>query len=203
MRILKIFVAVIVLGMLLAALYCSLRVYSSPIADLNIQALAIGLVISIIIGGAGMLKSLFLVDRTALRMQIREGFDSEEMGATMERLGDFGRECGNDYHQIKKKFGEMLKNLPKEVILEEQFTEEQRTVKQLNSDRRKYSHYFYGINSLLDEVFSSFIKKVVSVAEIKLLLEVVEPIDEVKNPDYNKKMFDKFRKMYEKELKEK
>lgn len=203
MKAIKIFVALIALGMLLVVFYCAARVYSSPTSDLNIQALAIGLIVSIIMGGAGMLNSLFLMDRTALRLQIRNGFASEEMGIAMTRLGKFGRECGNDYHQIAKRFGEMLKKLPDEDIPDEKLTEEEYNIRYLNRSRRKYSHYFYGIYNLSDEVFSNFIKKIVSVDEVQLLLEVVEPMEKAKNPDYNMKMINKFRKIFRKKLNEK
>ncbi len=74
-------------------------------------------------------------------------------------------------------------------------------IEQIDKDRRRYSHHFHKIRLLLDSgvVSESFVKKVVSSGQVNFLLEVIEPLEEALNPNYNHSTFDTFRRIYQKD----
>ena len=65
-------------------------------------------------------------------------------------------------------------------------------------DLRKYYHHFYKIHLLLDAgvVDESFVRKIAPYDGVKILLEIVEPLGKAGKEDYDKSVFETFRKMY-------
>jgi len=118
-------------------------------------------------------------------MQITDAYSSPEMLPGMLRLRNWQQQHGSDF---AKKFGEMRRSDYSEI-------------EQIDKDRRRYSHHFHKIRLLLDAgvVNESFVKKVVSHDQVDFLLEVIEPLEEALNPNYNHSTFDAFRRMYHKD----
>lgn len=122
-------------------------------------------------------------------MQITSAYGSEEMGESIKRL-----------HAFKRKYGEGFADIFS-VLLNKPEKEMRTYAKQLDSDRRRVSHYFHQINSLLGcgVVNENFVKKLVKPDQVDTLLDVVEALEKAKNPDYDHSTFDTFRRIYRKE----
>jgi len=118
-------------------------------------------------------------------MQITDAYSSPEMLSGMLNLLNWQRQNGLDF---AKKFGEMRRT-------------DYSKIKQIDKDRRRYSHHFHKIRLLLDSgvVSEGFVKKVVSSGQIDFLLEVIEPLEEALNSNYNHSTFDTFRRIYHKD----
>lgn len=118
-------------------------------------------------------------------MQITDAYSSPEMLSGMLNLRNWQQQHGPDF---AKKFGEMRRN-------------DYSKVEQVDKDKRRYSHHFHKIRLLLDSgvVSESFVKKVVSPGQVDFLLEVIEPLEEAINPNYDHSTFDTFRRIYRKD----
>jgi uncharacterized membrane protein (DUF485 family) len=173
--------------------------------EIELRVLAIGVISSVILGVHNMFmsflsgekrdKALKNVDEAnktnknmaeaSLRLQIKEPFDTDEMKDGKKKLADFARRP--DFANVFA--GMLAKNDPEAKVLD--------------LARGRYSHAFYNrIFILLPNVSDEFIKTTVALDEVLFLLDVIQPMEKAKNPDYDTKMFDMFRKMYEKELEE-
>ena len=115
-------------------------------------------------------------------MQLKGEYSSSEMGDGIKRLRDFKDKWGTDFN---KAFTRMKKEK------KEQYDE-------LNEDRRRYSHYFHKIRSLLetDVVDKKFVKKVIHDDQVERLLDIVEPLEKEINSDYDPSTFQKFSELY-------
>jgi hypothetical protein len=122
-------------------------------------------------------------------IQITSVYGSEEMGESIKRLHAFKHKYKEGSDDI---FSELLNRPEKEM----------RTyAKQLDGDRRRVSHYFHQIKSLLDcrVVDENFVKKLIKSDQVDTLLDVVEPLEKAKKTDYDHSTFDTFRRIYHKE----
>ena len=110
------------------------------------------------------------------------------MFESVKRLHDFKRKWEPEFGQI---FKQLLQN--KKYDLE--------YVAQVDAGRRRVSHYFHQIKALLDcgVVDENFVKKLVKSDQVDTLLDVVQPLEKAKNPDYDHSTFDTFRRLYHKE----
>ncbi len=72
---------------------------------------------------------------------------------------------------------------------------------QLDKHRRRYSHHFHQIKTMLDceVVNEDFVGKLVKPSQVDTLLDVVEPLEKAKGLDYDHSTFDLFRRIYRKE----
>lgn len=132
-------------------------------------------------------RSVKVTQKTAsaqVLMQISDAYGSQEMLSGMINLRKWQQQHGSDF---AKKFGEMRRA-------------DYSKIEQIDRDRRKYSHHFHKIKLLLNCRFvnKSFVKKVVSPGQVDFLLEVIEPLEEALNPNYDHSTFDTFRRMYHK-----
>lgn len=118
-------------------------------------------------------------------MQIMDAYSSPEMLSGILNLRNWQQQHGSDF---SKKFGEMRRSNYSKI-------------EQIDKDRRRYSHHFHKINRLLDSgiVNESFVKKVISPGQVDFLLEVIEPLEEALNPNYDHSTFDTFRRIYNKD----
>lgn len=118
-------------------------------------------------------------------MQITDAYSSPEMLSGMLNLRSWQQQHGLEF---AKKFGETRHT-------------DYSKIEQIDKDRRRYSHHFHKIWLLLDSgvVSESFVKKVVSAEQVDFLLEVIEPLEEALNPNYNHSTFDTFRRIYHKD----
>jgi len=119
-------------------------------------------------------------------IQITDTYSSPEMLSGMIDLRSW-----KDRHQtdFAKKFAEMRND-----------RDEYAKIEQLDKDRRRYSHHFHQIRIMLDSgvVNESFVKQLVSPEQVDFLLEVVQPLEEAINPNYDHSTFDTFRRIYHK-----
>ena len=115
--------------------------------------------------------------------QITSNYSSAEMGASVKNLHDWESIHGVD---SKKEFDEGLRG------------KGDTDAKRLDGDRRRVAHYFHQIKNLLDcrVIDENFVKKLVKPDQIDTLLDIVEPLAEVKDPDYDHSTFDTFRRIY-------
>ena len=118
-------------------------------------------------------------------MQITDAYSSPEMLSGMLNLRKWQQQHGSDF---AKKFGEIRRS-------------DYSKIEQIDKDRRRFSHHFHKIKLLLDSgvVNESFVKKVVSPDQVDFLLELIEPLEEALNPNYDHSTFDTFRKVYHKD----
>lgn len=186
----KIWIVVGVLALVLIAIIPLKVLYSET--DQNLRLLAISIILSITLGGVNMLKSLFRSSEVEqkdqqIRTHLMECFASDEMGDGMVRLQEFKRNH-IDFDKVYKK---MRENKDTEA-------------EQLNRDRRRYSHYIHKIYASPGKVDDEFIRSVVNIGQVEFLLNVIEPLDMVEaqmiGKEYNKEMFDEFRRIYKREL---
>ena len=122
-------------------------------------------------------------------IQITSAYGSEEMDGSLKRLYAFKRKYEKGFDDI---FSELL-NRPKREL---------RTyANQLDSDRRRVAHYFHQIRAMLDckVVDEKFVKKLIKSDQVDTLLDVIEPLEKAKDPNYDHSTFDTFRKIYRKE----
>lgn len=72
------------------------------------------------------------------------------------------------------------------------------TIGKVDLDRRLVAHYFHRLRLLLDTklVDEKFITKVVTRDQLEFLLEIVEPLDRARHPDYDTSTYDTFRRMF-------
>jgi hypothetical protein len=107
--------------------------------------------------------------------QIRDSFSSPEMSIAMNSLKDLKSDNGVHY--------------PSNITL----------ANMIDEHRRIYSHLFHKLKILLDSncISEDFINKIIYQDEVYLLLNIVEPLEQEKNPDYNKSTFETFRKIFE------
>ena len=158
----------------------------------------IGIIIGIVLGVIALFFrcSGWCTAREALRREIRRDFASNDMKDAIKRLRDFHREHGD---KIGKEFKKLLI-----LIDSDENTIERKKAKELDDDRRRYVHYFEGIKCITKKFPYGFIKDAVYPGEVELFL-LIEPMEKIKaehtTGDFNKKLFDTFRKMYEKKLK--
>lgn len=88
----------------------------------------------------------------------------------------------------------------------EKFAEKRRNdyaeIKHIDNCRRLYTHHFLKIKQLLDLgiVNKNIVEKIVSPVQVSFLLEVVEPLEQAINPNYDTSTFDTFRRMYKDKL---
>jgi len=117
-------------------------------------------------------------------VQILTAYGSSEMLKGMRNLADWKRAIGPDFARI---FAELWRN-------------SYRDVKDLDEDRRRISHYFYMIGVLIEigVIKEAYAKRVVPSDGIRFLLNTVEPLEREINPDYNRKMFRRFRRLLRK-----
>jgi len=118
-------------------------------------------------------------------MQITDAYSSPEMLSVMLNLRNWQQQRGSDF---AKKFGELRRS-------------DYLKVESYDKDRRRYSHYFHKIRHLLDVglVNESFVKNVVPPGQVDFLLEVIEPLEEATNPNYERSTFDTFKRIYHKD----
>ncbi len=118
-------------------------------------------------------------------MQITSAYSAPDMGESVKRLHDWRNKHPQDFAQL----------------FEKGMREPNNITDQLNEDRRRVSHYFHQIKSLLDcgVVDEDFVKKLVQPDQVDTLLDVVEPLEKAKDPNYDHSTFDSFRKIYRKE----
>ncbi len=116
-------------------------------------------------------------------MQITDVYSSPEMLEGMRNL----RWQQENVPDFAKKFGEMR-------------NKDYSKVAPTDKARRMYAHYFHKIKLLLDTglVTGNFVKKVVTSGQVDFLLEVIEPLEEAMNPNYDRSMFNTFKKLYNK-----
>lgn len=114
-------------------------------------------------------------------MQIMGEYSSSEMLEGMLRLRTWTEQHGSDSAKI---FGELRGSRYDEV-------------KQIDEDRRRYSHYFHRIARLLQVgvVNEDFVKKVLLSSQVDFLLDVVEPLEKALTY-YDPSTFDTFRRIY-------
>jgi len=72
------------------------------------------------------------------------------------------------------------------------------TIGTIDHNRRFIAHYFYRLRLLLETnlVDERFIRQVVTSDQVEFLLEIVEPLDKARNPDYDTSMYVAFRRMF-------
>jgi len=117
-------------------------------------------------------------------MKITDAYSSPEMLSGMLNLRKWQKEHPGDF---AAKFAEMRND-----------KDEYAKIKNLDEDRRRYSHHFYKIWLLSDRglVNKSFVKKVATREQVDFLLEVIEPLELEINPKYDHSTFDFFRNIY-------
>lgn len=117
-------------------------------------------------------------------MQITDAYSSPEMLEGMVNL----RWQQQNVADFAKKFGETKNTDYSKVAL-------------IDKARRMYAHYFHKIKLLLDTglINERFVKKVVTSGQVDFLLEMIEPLEEAMNSNYDRSMFDTFRKLYGKD----
>ncbi len=118
-------------------------------------------------------------------LQITSTYSSSDMGESVKRLHDWKRKHPQDFAEL----------------FEKGLREPNNITEQLDEDRRRVSHYFHQIRVMLDcgVVDEKFLKKLIKPDQVDTLLDVVEPLEKAKNPDYDHSTFDLFRSMYRKE----
>jgi len=116
-------------------------------------------------------------------IQITDAYSSREMMKGIENLHAWKRRHGTNF---AKKFREKL---------------DKGEAKQLDEDRRRYSHHFHQIRTMSDcgVVNESFVKKLVKSDQVDTLLDVIQPLEEAKDLNYDRSTFDFFRGIYHKE----
>ena len=119
-------------------------------------------------------------------IQITGTYSSPEMFESIKNLYDWKRGHGTDFATV---FGNRLRDRGHADAV------------RLDGDRRRVSHYFHQIRALLDcgVVNENFVKKLVKSDQVDTLLDIVEPLEEAKNSNYDHSTFDIFRKIYRKD----
>ena len=148
--------------------------------------LLIGLIIAALAAVAAW-RSARATEKTGLAQiltQITDAYSSPEMLSGMLNLRKWQNEHPKDF---ATKFAEMRND-----------KDEYAKIKNLDEDRRRYSHHFYKIWLLLDRglVNKSFVKKVAPREQVDFLLEVIKPLERAINPKYDHSTFDFFRNIY-------
>ena len=120
-----------------------------------------------------------------IAIQITNTYSSPEMFESIKRLYDFKRKWEPDFGLIF------------EQLLQDQNQDPKYTT-QIDSGRRRVSHYFHQIRALLDcgVVNEDFVLKLIKNDQIDTLLDVVEPLEAAKNSEYDRSIFKLFRDMY-------
>jgi len=120
-------------------------------------------------------------------MQITDAYSSPEMLSGMLNLRSWQKKHQTGFAKI---FAEMRND-----------RDEYAKIEQIEKDRRRYSHHFYKIWLLSDRglVNKNFVKKVAPRGQVDFLLEIIEPLEEAINPNYDHSTFDYFRGIYHKE----
>ena len=118
-------------------------------------------------------------------VQITSTYSSSDMDESIKRLHNWRGKHPQDFAQL----------------FEKGLREPNSITEQLDEDRRRFSHYFHQIRAMLDceVVDESFVRKLVKPDQVDTLLDVVEPLEKAKNPNYDHSTFDLFRSMYRKE----
>jgi hypothetical protein len=148
--------------------------------------LLIGLIIAACAAIAAW-RSARATEKTGLAqilMQITDAYSSPEMLSGMLNLLKWQNEHQKDF---AAKFAEVRRDKG-----------EYAKIKNLDEDRRRYSHHFHKIRLLSNRglVNKSFVKKVASREQVDFLLEVIEPMERAMNPKYDHSTFDFFRNIY-------
>jgi len=117
-------------------------------------------------------------------MQITSIYRSSDMGKSVKNLHSWREKHPQDFAQL----------------FEKGLSEPNNITEQLDDDRRRISHYFHQIKSLLDcgVVDEAFVKKLIKTDQVDTLLDVVEPLENAKNPNYDHSTFNTFQKIYRK-----
>lgn len=160
--------------------------YVVTIISLSVTALA---AIGAFIAAIGSWKSARETRKTSLAqivMQITGSYSSSDMGESVKRLHDWKRQHPQDFAALFKKGLRETNNI----------------TNQLDEDRRRVSHYFHQINTLLEcgIIDMNFVKIIVKSDQVSTFLDVVEPLQEAKNQEYDHSAFNAFRKIYGKEI---
>ncbi len=115
-------------------------------------------------------------------IQITNTYSSNEMLSGMLKLREFQQKHGPGFAKIFKE------------IMDRDYAK----IKHINEIRRKYSHYFRQIWLMIDTktVKIRFIKKLIPSSQVDFLLEIIEPLEKKLGSNYNRLMFDTFRKIY-------
>ena len=118
-------------------------------------------------------------------IKITSTYSSTEMFESVKRLHNFKRKW-------EPEFGEVFKQLLQNKNVDPDY------ITQVDTDRRRVSHFFYQVKVLLDccVVDENFVKKLIKPDQVETLLDVVEPLEKAKNTDYDYSTFDTFRKIY-------
>jgi hypothetical protein len=157
------------------------------IISISITAVAALGALGAVVAAIGSCKSATETRKTALAqivIQITSTYSSSDMGESVKNLHNWKKKHPEDFAQLFNKG----------------LAEPNNITKQLDEDRRRVSHHFHQIEAMLDcgVIDEDFVRKLVKPDQVNTLLDIVEPLEKVKNPDYDHSTFDSFRRIYPK-----
>ena len=166
----------IALSMLSAIVLSLLKLYIAPNVGWNIIVLAMGVIISLVMGVLNMFK-MFDFERKRqefeVLMKIKDGFASDEMRKGMMELRKFERD-----HNWEDFVGFFVRL----------WDSDDPKSKEINLDSGRFFHHFRdNVFGLLDKIDDTFIKRAVHISQVELLLDVVDPIERKKAELYDTK----------------
>jgi len=122
--------------------------------------------------------------------KLKEIFQNPNLGKEIDLLYDWDRICQEEAHNEYKK--------QLQLPIKERSEKFNRT----HETRQNFSRFFdqaykYYIKKL---ICKQQLKKIIAVSHVRALLDVVEPLEKQISENYDKKPFDHFRDLYDKEL---
>jgi hypothetical protein len=196
----KTILTLIILALLLWPLYYSFKIAFFTIIDSNIRIIAMGLFASIVVGGINMIFSFILLDREKIQSNIIKDFRGENMSIKKTILWNFKRKYGENFIE---EYSNLLKIIPTDVYANENLTKREYYAMRINEARRSYAYFFFNLYNDRGDIGKRFLKKVFNSDDIKLLFDIVKPMEkklaEHKNSDFDKKeAFNYFGELFKK-----
>ena len=167
----------------------------------NIQLMAMSVFILAIIGGINMVFSFIFLDREKNQSSTIEDFRGKDMFKIKTILWDLKK---THKENSTEEYGNLLKIKSKDIYASnENLTKREYYAMRVDEARRDYAYFFLNLYDKRREVGKRFLKKKFKPDDIKLLLEIVEPMEKIK-VEYDKANFDKkeafdyFRELFKK-----
>ena len=196
----KTILTLIILVILSLPLCYSFKIAFFTTIDSNIRIIAMGLFASIVVGGINMIFSFILLDREKIQSNIIKDFRGENMSIKKTILWNFKRKYGENFIE---EYSNLLKIIPTDVYANENLTKREYYAMRINEARRSYAYFFFNLYNDRGDIGKRFLKKVFNSDDIKLLFDIVKPMEkklaEHKNSDFDKKeAFNYFGELFKK-----
>lgn len=157
-----------------------------------------GLFASIIVGGINMIFSFILLDIEKIQSNIIKDFRGENMSKIKTILWNFKRKYRENF---VGEYSNLLKTIPTDIYANETLTKREYYAMRVDEARRGYAYFFFDLYNDRGDIGKRFLKKVFNSDDIKLLLDIVAPMEKLKveydNTNFDKKeAFNYFRGLY-------